>query len=201
MPTPSFNTPAQLLLRLTCALLTLLALALPTAQAQTTAQLVPAASEITFTSKQMGVAVEGRFKRFEAQLNFDPKRPEAGRVSFQIDLTSATLGDAMFDAELAKPVWFDTARSRMAVFQSSQIKPLGNNRFEVLGKLQIKGQVRELSVPLTLSSSKNQTLASGQVQIRRLDFRIGEGEWADTSMVANEVQVRFKLAFSGLSLP
>ena len=34
--------------------------------------------------------------------------------------------------------------------------------------------------------------------IKRLAFKIGDGEWADTSMVADEVQVRFKLVLSGL---
>jgi polyisoprenoid-binding protein YceI len=41
-------------------------------------------------------------------------------------------------------------------------------------------------------------VASGSVAIKRLDFKIGDGEWADTSMVANDVTVKFKLAFAGL---
>jgi hypothetical protein len=36
------------------------------------------------------------------------------------------------------------------------------------------------------------------VGIKRLAFKIGENEWADTSMVADDVQVKFKLALSGL---
>ena len=53
---------------------------------------------------------------------------------------------------------------------------------------------RDVVVPITLSSG----VASGAVAIKRLDFKIGDGEWADTSMVANDVTVKFKLAFSGL---
>jgi polyisoprenoid-binding protein YceI len=37
--------------------------------------------------------------------------------------------------------------------------------------------------------------------IKRLDFKIGEGDWADTSMVANDVQVKFKLQLNGVALP
>ena len=60
----------------------------------------PARSEISFVSKQMGVPVEGRFRKFDAQIAFDPKKPEAGKVAFTIDLGSTTLGNPETDAEL-----------------------------------------------------------------------------------------------------
>jgi polyisoprenoid-binding protein YceI len=65
------------------------ALALATgAQAQT---IVPAQSEISFVSKQMGVPVDGRFKQWTAQIAFDPKKPEAGKVGFTIQ-TGTSIG-------------------------------------------------------------------------------------------------------------
>lgn len=163
------------------------------------AQLQAAQSELAFTSKQMGVPVEGKFKRFDAQLAFDPKKPETGKVSFTIELASASLGDAAVDAELVKPAWFDVKKIPQANFQSSAIKALGNHRYEVAGKLAIKGQTRDLVVPVTLTQSGVNTTATGAFAIKRLDFKIGDGEWADTSMVANDVQVRFKLNFTGVA--
>ena len=41
--------------------------------------------------------------------------------------------------------------------------------------------------------------AVGSFTLKRLDFKIGDGEWADTSMVANDVTVKFKLALSGMA--
>jgi polyisoprenoid-binding protein YceI len=41
-------------------------------------------------------------------------------------------------------------------------------------------------------------VAAGAVPIKRLDFKIGDGEWADTSVVANDVIVKFKLSFTGI---
>ena len=59
--------------------------AMTPAQAQPKpAQLVAAGSEIAFTTKQMGVPVEGTFSRFSAQIALDPKKPETGKVSFTI---------------------------------------------------------------------------------------------------------------------
>jgi len=162
-------------------------------------QLQAAGSELLFVSRQMGVPVEGRFKKFDAQLSFDPKKPEAGRVAFTIDLGSASLGAPEFDAELGKAAWFDSKRLPQASFQSSAIKALGGGKFEVSGKLSLKGQTRDLSVPISLSQAGGITTANGSFVLKRLEFKIGDGEWADTSMVANEVQVKFKLLFSGVA--
>lgn len=176
-----------------------LALVAAAAQGQGAPALLPAQSELVFTSRQMGVAVEGRFARFDAQLALDPKQPEAGRVTLVVDTASATLGLAEADAELRKPAWFDTAKFANASFQSMQLRSLGAGRFEVAGKLAIKGSVRDVVVPVQIAQSGGTTVATGTFAIKRLDFRIGEAEWADTALVANEVQLRFKLAFSGVA--
>ncbi len=168
------------------------------AHAQTPAKLLPAQSEIHFVSKQMGVPVEGVFKKFDAQISLDPKKPEAGSVAFTIDTGSATLGIAQTDVELPKPEWFDTRKFPQASFQSSTIKGAGSGRFEVTGKLTIKGQVRDVVVPVSLTQNAGTSVASGSFTIKRLEFKVGEGDWGDTSIVANDVQVRFKLALTGL---
>jgi polyisoprenoid-binding protein YceI len=158
------------------------------------ATLQPDKSDLSFTFKQMGVPVDGKFRTFEAQLDFDARKPEAGRIAFTVDLGSVSLGDPGFDKELAGSPWFDTKRNGKASFVSSAIKAAGPGRYEVAGKLTIKGASRDVVVPITLAAG----VASGSVAIKRLDFKIGDGEWADTSMVANDVTVKFKLAFSGL---
>lgn len=163
------------------------------------AQLLPAQSELVFTSKQMGVPVDGRFKRFDAQLNFDPKKPETGKVAFTIDMASASLGAPEFEAELAKAPWFDSKKLPQATFQSTAIKAAGPGKFEVAGKLTIKGQTRDLTVPIALSQAGATSTATGAFVLKRLEFKIGDGEWADTSVVANDVNVRFKLAFNGIA--
>ena len=168
------------------------------ALAQTPAKLLPAQSEIAFVSKQMGVPVDGVFKKFDANISFDPKKPDAGNVALSIDTGSASLGIAQTDAELPKPEWFNAPKFPQATFQSSAIKSLGGGRFEVAGKLTIKGYVRDIVVPVSVVQSAGTSVASGAFTIKRLEFKIGEGDWADTSIVANDVQVRFKLALAGL---
>jgi polyisoprenoid-binding protein YceI len=158
-----------------------------------------AKSEITFVSKQMGVPVEGHFKKFDAQIAFDPKRPDAGKVSFAIETASASLGVPESDAELPKPTWFSATAFPKATFASNGIRALGGGKFEVAGKLAIKGQTRDVVVPVVVTQAAGLSSATGSFTIKRLDFKIGDGEWADTGMVANDVQVRFKLALRGMA--
>ncbi len=171
-------------------------LAAPTAFAQQ--QLVPAQSEVQFTARQMGVPLEGHFKKFDAKVAFDPAKPDTSKISFTVDTGSATLGSRETDAELPKPTWFNVPKFPQAVFESTTIKALGGGKFEVAGKLTIKGNAQNVVVPVTLAQSGATTTATGTLPIKRLAFKIGENEWADTSMVADDVTVKFKLALTGV---
>ena len=112
------------------------------------ATLQPEKSEVAFTFKQMGVPVDGKFRKFDAKVAFDPKKPEAASIGFTVDLASVSLGVAETEAEIAKPDWFDTKKFPQATFQSSAIKAAGPGRFEVSGKLAIKGVLRDVTVPV-----------------------------------------------------
>ena len=176
-----------------------LAAAAPWAQADAPAvRLLPEKSQVQFVSKQMGVPVEGRFGRFWAQVAFDPRKPEGGSIQLQIDTGSASLGVPQSDAELPKPAWFDSAGFPKASFSSTAIKGLGGGRFEVHGRLTLKGHTHALVVPVAITQAEGQSVASGSLTLQRLAFKVGEGEWADTSLVANDVLVRFKFTLSGL---
>src|SRR3989338_10214466 len=79
-------------------------------------KLVPAQSEIVFVSKQMGVPVEGRFKKFDAQISFDPAKPAASTMAFTVDVGSATAGSPERDVEVPKAVWFNVPKHPQATF-------------------------------------------------------------------------------------
>jgi polyisoprenoid-binding protein YceI len=163
------------------------------------AQLVAAGSEIGFTTKQMGVPVDGKFSKFSAQITLDPKKPESGSVAFSIDTGSARFGSAELDAEVPKATWLNVPKFPQATFQSSAIKGAGPGKFDVTGKLNIKGSVRDVVVPVQVTQVAGSSTASGSFTIKRLEFKVGEAEWADTSMLANDIVVRFKLVLTGLA--
>ena len=196
----SFRCRSRFLYLLTLAIALSSTALLTTAHAQPKpAQLVAAGSEIGFTTKQMGVPVDGKFGTFAAQIVLDPKKPESGSVAFSIDTGSARFGSAELDAEVPKPTWLNVVKFPQATFQSSAIKAAGAGRFDVIGKLTIKGSVRDVMVPVQVTQAGAQSTAIGAFTIKRLEFKVGEAEWADTSMLANDIQVRFKLVLTGLA--
>lgn len=150
-------------------------------------------STVQFVFRQMNVPVEGRFKRFSGQLAFDPARPAAARAELDIELASIDAGSPEADEEVAGKLWFDTRAHPVARFVATAVKPLGNDRFEVAGRMSIKGRTREVSAPAQFRADGNGAVFEGAFVLRRADFGIGEGMWADFGTVANEVQVKFRL--------
>ena len=172
----------------------------PPAFAQTQAAVLQAAgSEIAFTTRQMGVPVEGKFGKFNARVVLDPKKPEAGSVAFTIDTGSARFGSAELDAEVPKATWLNVPKFPQASFQSTSIKAAGAGKFEVTGRLTIKDATQNVVVPVQVVQAGANSTATGSFSIKRLAFKVGDGEWSDTSLLADDVQVRFKLALIGLA--
>ena len=175
-----------------------MAMLLVQSPAQAQQKLLPAQSEIGFVSRQMGSPVEGRFRSFDAQVALDPKQLGAAKIVLVVDLASAALGSTETETELRRPDWFDVKTFPQASFTSSAVKSAGPGRIEVVGTFSLKGRSRALSVPVTLTQAGGTTTATGAFTIRRLDFKVGDGDWTDTDLIANDVQVKFKLALSGV---
>ena len=163
------------------------------------AAVVPAQSQITFAIKEMGVPVEGKFAKWTADIAFDPKKPEAGKVAFTIATGSASFGSPETDAEVPKATWFNVAKFPNATFASTAIKAKGGGKYDVTGKLSVKGTTKDIVVPIALTQAGAATTATGSFTIKRNDFKIGEGEWTDTSQLADEVAVKFKIALTGVA--
>jgi polyisoprenoid-binding protein YceI len=130
-------------------------------------------------------------------MRFDPAKPEAASAQVEIDLASIDAGSSEANDESAGRLWFNRSVYPKATFISSQVRALGNNRYEMRGSLTLKGRSREIVVPVTYLPGKNAATFDGSFVLKRLDFGIGEGMWADVTTVANEVQVRFRIAATG----
>lgn len=149
-------------------------------------------SRIDFVFKQMGVPVEGRFAKFKAQIAFDPAKPDAARTQVDIDLASVDAGGTEANDEAKTKNWFHVQQFPTASFVSTSVKALGGNRFEVAGKLNIKGKARDVVAPFTFKPEGAGGAFEGGFVLKRLEFDIGAGPWGDTDTVADEVQVKFK---------
>lgn len=157
------------------------------------AQIDAAKSSVTATAKQIGVPMEGKFKRFDATLDFDPAKLATSSAKVEIDVATFEIGDAETTKEVKGKDWFDAGKYPKAVFQSTSIKAGAAGKYDVAGKLTIKGKTVDVTVPATYKQENGSQVFDGVLPIKRTTFNIGDGEWKDTSVVADDVQIKFHI--------
>jgi polyisoprenoid-binding protein YceI len=167
--------------------------AAPIAGAQ---QLVVEKSFVRFVSKQMNVPVEGIFRKFTAQIAWNAAKPEASTARIELEPGSIELGMEDINKEARGKDWFDSAAQPKATFVSTSVRSVSPGRFESVGKLTIKGKTRDVVAGFSARPEAGGMLFEGAFPIKRLDFGIGEGSWGDPNVVANEVEIRFRLQLS-----
>ncbi len=158
-------------------------------------------STISFISRQMGVPVKGRFPKFTTRIAFDPAKPEAAKVDINIDLSAIDAGSKDANEEVVGKQWFNVGMFPVAKFTSSTVKGLDAGRFEVSGPLTIKGKAIPVTAAFTFKADGASGVFDGGFTLKRIDFAIGEGPWADVSTVANEIQVNFHVVAATAAAP
>lgn len=159
-------------------------------------------SRITCISRQENVPVEARFRKFTAQVAFDPARAETSKAQIEIDVGSFDIDNAEVNDEVRGKAWFDVRSFPKATFVSNAIRALGGGRYEARGPLTIKGKTFEVVTPFTWRAEAGGGVIEGAFSVKRLQYNIGEGVWKDTETVADEVQIRYRLALGpGSSAP
>jgi len=167
------------------------------AQAVTIIAVDPTKCEVKFVGKQMGVAAAGRFKKFDVAIALDTNKLPASRVTVTIDVASIDTGARESDDEVRSSAWFDVKNYPTAKFVLASVKALGSNSFQASGQLTVKGKTRDVSVPFSVKANGGTSIIEGSFPMKRLQFGLGEGPWADTDTVADEVTVQFHFESAG----
>lgn len=157
-------------------------------------RLDPAASRIVVVTTQMGSAVEGQFRRFEADIRFDPDDLGGSRVTVTIDTASLDTGNDQRDAAARGPEWFDVAAHPTARFEAASFRALGDGRYEAEGTLAIKGVARPVRLPFTLAIDGDSAGMAGGLTVARAEFGLGTGEWLTNGVVGDSVDIRVQVS-------
>lgn len=159
-------------------------------------------SELRFVATQNHAPVEGRFTQFAAEIAFDPARPAECRIRAEIRLAAVAADYEEVARTLLTAPWFDAERFPAAVFEAFHCERFpekamqrpGLGAFRADGTLTLRGKTLPLSVQFVLERhDADGAAASGATTLRRTAFGIGQGEWAATDTVADEVAVRFRI--------
>jgi polyisoprenoid-binding protein YceI len=155
-------------------------------------QIVPDKSSLTFTATQNGAPTTGTFKTFSGDISFDPTQLSASHIKVIVDLASVSDAYNTLADTLKTAPWFNTAAFPKATFVSSSITKTGDKTFSAQGNLTL----RDKTMPITLNFTQEEysptkAVMKGTTTVKRTQFGVGQGEWADTKAVKDEVTVDF----------
>ena len=152
------------------------------------------ASTVTFGYSQMNVKMDGRFGQLKStELSFDPAKPEAAKVAIEVAMASVDAGYAAANSELKKNEWLALDAHPLATFTSDKVEALGDGRYQVTGDLSIKGVTKTVAAPFTFKEDGDAGVFEGGFTFQRADFGVGDGQWKDFSIVANDIQITFRV--------
>jgi len=149
-------------------------------------------STLTFAGSYQGETFTGRFPGFTTKLSFDPKQLATSKLEVTIPLATATTGNEDYDGEMRGGAFFDSAKFPQARYTATKFRALGGNRYAADGVLSLHGASKPVTLAFTWAPGARPVLA-GKATVKRLDFGVGGGEWADTSLLPNEIAVSTKV--------
>src|SRR3990167_428744 len=160
-------------------------------------EIVPTESSITFTGIQNDAPASGSIKKFNGRIQFDPKQLNDSKVRIVIDMNSITTSYIDFTTTLLTEDWFNVKLFPKAVFETTKFKKTDDNHYQATGTLKIRDKI----VPVTLTFEAKElspsiVLVKGNTTLKRTQFGIGQGEWADTEAVKDVVNVNFQIVAS-----
>lgn len=145
-------------------------------------------SSLTFATRYQGEVFTGRFPAFATRMRFDPADLANARLDVTIPLAAAATGNADRDATLRDADFFAVAKFPQARYVATRFRALGANRYAADGQLSLRGVTRPVTLVFTWTPGPTPALA-GRATVQRLAFGVGGGDWADTSLIPDEVAI------------
>lgn len=175
--------------------LTLLSLAAP-ALAQTW-KVDAAHSTLTFTNTYQNVEYTGQFHRFTANIAYDPSDIARAKFEVKVDISSLDTRNSERDHAALGPAFFDTAKFPDAYFATTRFRKTAGGKVVADGELKLRGVTRPVVLEVTFVPHGDTATLDVTAQLKRLDFGVGRGQWADPSMIGDGVSVHGHLLLHG----
>ena len=153
-----------------------------------------AGSSLGFSGKYQGEAFNGQFPGFVTTFSFDPTQLATAKLDVAIPLATATTRNADYDSELRGTSFFSSKKFPQARYTATKFRSLGGNKYAADGTLSLRGVSKPVTLAFTWTAGAKPVL-TGTALVKRLDFGVGSGDWADTSLIPNEIAVTTKVVF------
>ena len=151
---------------------------------------------IGFSVGNGGDTIRGSFAKWTAKILMDPDHPETADLRVEIDLASASVGDAYQDGMLAGDEFFGVAAHPKAVFTAKGAEKTGVNSYHAAGTLTLKGVSKPQAIRFSLSGSGSKREVTGSASIARAAFGVGNG--GSSTGLEPKVAVNFRFGAKAL---
>ena len=153
----------------------------------------PAESELTWSVPFSGKPLPGRFNQFASEIVFDPQDLAGSSVAVTVQIGSVEAQGEEQTMELLKPEWFNADTFPTATFAAETFRAVGGDAYEADGTLTIRDQSRPITLPFTFAIEGDSAHISGGTTISRLDYGVGQGDWAIDDVIGFPVTISFDL--------
>ena len=153
-----------------------------------------AGSTLGFSGKYQGDAFNGQFPGFVTTLSFDPTKLTGAKLDVTIPLATATTRNTDYDSELRGASFFNSKKFPQARYTATKFRALGGNKYAADGMLSLRGVNKPVVLTFTWAPGAKPVLA-GTAVVKRLDFGIGGGDWADLGVIPNAISISTKVVF------
>lgn len=166
----------------------LLVLALPGLASAADYTVQPAGSKLGFAGTFQGQAFEGTFGKWTANISYDPAKVATSKFEVDVDLASVKTGDNDRDGALPGADFFNVAKFPKAHFVTTGFRRSGS-KVIADGTLTLRGVAKPVSLDVTFKPQAGGATLDVAGTVKRLDFGVGTGDYADTSVIGGEVKV------------
>ena len=157
-------------------------------------------SALTFTNTYQNVSYTGQFRRFTATIDYDPDDLAHAKFDVSVDITSLDTQNAERDHTALGADFFDTAKFPRAHFVTTSFRKTPDGKVLADGTLTLHGISKPVTLDVKFSPNGGVATLDVTARVKRLDFGIGTGQWADPSMIGDDVTVHGHLQLRGAAV-
>jgi polyisoprenoid-binding protein YceI len=174
----------------------LFCLVLPATASATDYRVLQDKSTLGFSASFQGAPFQGSFGQWHAVIRFDPAHLAGSKFDVTVDTTSASTGDSDRDGALPGADFFNATKYPQARYVATDFVQAGTHVI-ARGQLSLRGETHPLNLTVTFAPQPDGTAQMDVTgTLKRLDYGVGGGEYADTSVIANDVTVTAHLVLA-----
>lgn len=117
--------------------------------------------------------VNGIFKKFSGNIDFDENSLSTSKFNVSIDVASINTGNGLQNKHAKGVEWFDAVKYPQIKYVSSKIEKIGST-YKVSGQLEMKGVKKDISFPFIYKKTGNSAVFSADFSINKNDFNVGK---------------------------